>query len=224
MTKERAILALLAVLLLACVARDQLRPKPDPVAPLRTDQMIAVLQDSGWVVVTAKQAGNLAWKVTDLERDTTTLGRKVRELARQATIAGAQIRALSELHASAADTMLVPAVAHNNAETMPLLSDSLTAAFDDGVFSGRVAYFPRPSQFSVLVQAQIALETAITQGADGRVLFSAVPSDPRVKLALEGAVWSPPPPVRVCTWTQRGRAALVGGGLTELGRVFLLHR
>ena len=215
---KRALLVLAAVIVVGLIAARALHvEQPDPVAPLRTDHMIETLRDEGWTVVTAEEYGEMKWSIADLETDTSTLRRKVRELLQAAQIAGAEVRAVTEMRAEAETALRLSGEAHSDTlmrlerqyADVPRVADSVTATFDDGVFSGRVAYFPRSTELGLLVGARIDAALAGTEGADGRVLFSAVPSDPRVRISLDRAQWSPPEPVRVCPIMHQARAGVV---------------
>lgn len=211
----------------ACVAvlglcRGTHKAIPDPGAPMRTDRMIEALRDSGWVVLPAEKVGEVGWKVSDLEADTARLGRQVRTLKQEAAAAGAQVRVLTGLYAQTRADMELHAEAHMDT-TAQVGADSLTSTFGDGVFSGRIAFYPRKEAFHLQVVAEIAAALAVTEAPDGRVLFSAAPKDPRVTLRLDQAQWVPPAPVRACTLGQTARAAAVGGLAVQLGRALLVR-
>jgi hypothetical protein len=154
------------------------------------------------------------------------LAGRVKQLLEEAKLAGAKVRALTELQVEASTSLTLQA---EQPDTLMRLSrdplyasvarglvDSVFARFDDGVFAGRVAYFPMRGQFGLDFRAQFAAALAITDQPDGSVLFAAVPSDPRIRLTLTNSIWVPPPSADVCTWGQRGKAAVVGSLATLL--------
>lgn len=215
-------IALLSLAVIACMFRGG-QKKPAPDAKPRTDQMIQALKDDGWTVVTAEEYGNMQWAIADLETDTSTLHGKVRELIQTAKVAGGEVRAVAEFSAQAESALRLSAEAHGDTlltlehdptyAEMHRQPDSLVADFDDGVFSGRVAYFPAPEEFSLLVRAQIDAALGITSAADGRTIFSVIPNDPRVRINLDRALYSSPPPVNVCSFGQRAKAGAIGSVL-----------
>ncbi len=236
MTFERkALLIVSALLVLTITTRGCGRkdPVPHDVAVARTDQMIAILQDSGWVVQTAATASDLTSRLSKLEGDTTRLARQMRALAEQAQIAGAEVRGMAELRAEASTSLQLQAEQYGDsllrlsrdptyAGVARGLVDSVTAHFDDGVFAGRVSYYPYRSQFGLDFLARFGAALAITNQPDGRVLFAAIANDPRIKLTLENPLWSPPPPMQVCSIGTRLRWGL--GGIVAKGLFDLVPR
>lgn len=228
MKHERAALLITSAISLGCILSDlfgRSRPEPDPAAVPRTEEFIARIQEDGWVVLSGEQHGTLLWQVADLEADTSRLAGKVRDLLRAAEIAGAEVRALTEFRAQAEAALRLSGEAHAaRPDTLMRLEypgyaglhgtpDSITAVFDEGVFSGRVAFFPHPNEFSLLLRARISAAIAITDAPDGRVLFSVVPEDPRVRVTLANAHWAPPPPVQQCSLGTRLRWGISGIGV-----------
>lgn len=192
---------------------------PDPAAPMRTDQMIAALKDSGFVVLQAETHGNLLWRLADLERDTSGLHVRIRGLSHELELAGAQVRSYTEVEANAHSTLDLPAERHQDTTAHAAQPDSATTTFDDGVFSGRLAYFPLRDAFRLDVAARFEAAIAFAQGADGRVLATAVPSDSRVQLTLRNAMYQPPPAPARCTIGQRLETGLIAVGAWEGGKL-----
>ena len=226
MRHERVALLVATGLVVILLARDGCRGKPpvDPAAPARTDAMIQALRDEGWTVMEAAVVSDLIKHAASLEQDTAKLHRALAKLAQEAFVAGAELHAVAELHAEAATALRLAGVEHGDTlrrltrgDTAayagllpPFMPDSITAEFDDGVFSGAVGFLPRENEFRLGIRARIAAALAIVEGADGRVLFSAVPSDERVTLSIQGASWQPPAPVQHCSLGTRIRWGLGG--------------
>ena len=223
MKAERVALLVTTGLLIIILVRDGCSGEPpvDPAAGLRTDVMIERLEADGWKVVEAEAQGDLIATLAALEGDTARLGQRVAEMARQAFVAGAELRAVTQLQAKAEAQLRLEGEVHG-ADTVHLPyqgPDSVTSTFDDGLFSGRVSYFPAPAEFGLELRARIAAVLAITEAADGRTLFSAVASDPRAVVTLSGASYQPPDPVQVCSLGQKVRGGTLSIAGWEIGKL-----
>ena len=231
MNPERLALLVATGTVMVLLVRDGCRGKPpvDPAAGLRTDVMIERLEADGWEVVEAEAQSDLIATLAALEGDTARLNRRVAEMARQAFVAGAELRAVTELQLQAETALRLAGEVHETAETLPgpetasggdnATPDSVTSTFGDGVFSGRVSYFPAPSEFGLELRARIAAALVITEAADGRTLFSAAPSDPRVNLQLQASSWQPPAPLQVCSLGQKVRGGTLSIAGWEIGKL-----
>jgi len=212
-----AALALVAVL-------GWLREPDVPKQPFeeeRTEELIRQLAAQGWSVARAEDVGDLTGALLAARDSTDTLSVLYADAARQASLLGGRVASLTELLAQAEANIEQGA----QRDTVYVGGQSRERAFvdfNDGVFSGRVAYLFAPADsFSLHLRARIEAALTMTEAPDGTMLFSARSTDPRVALSVGSAQWSPPPPLRVCSWRTRGRWTALGGFLGVLGGMWV---
>lgn len=212
-----ALLALVAVL-------GWLRePKPpeQPFEEERTEELIRQLADQGWAVTRAEAVGDLTGALLAARDSTDALSVLYADAARQASLLGGRVASLTELLAEA-EANLAGAAQRDTVYVEGEQRERAFINFDDGVFAGRVAYLFAPvDSFSVELRARIEAALTMTEAPDGTMLFAATSADPRVRLSLGSASWSPPAPVQVCSWRTRGRWTAFGGFLGVLGGMWI---
>lgn len=200
-------------------------PKPDPAAPLRTEEMIRRLQGSGWVVAEATEQKNLVHALQQARDSTDWYRERAADLGRQAELAGAHVDAVAEMRAQAETALRLSGEAFvdstlNRPPSEPQVRvDSVATPFSDGVFSGRVAFYPPRDTFFLSLRADVRAALAVTTTADRRLLFSAVPEDPRVSVSFARAEYELPPPVLRCplgTRVRWGGMGVLAGGVAAL--------
>lgn len=219
MKLERLILVALALWLALELARDHFDGATDSaIAAMRTDSLISTLEERGWAVETAQEVTAREMMILDLVDDTTRLARELAHALEDARMAGAEVRAVGELVASATAALQLQGQAFgpDTVYAPELLPDSIIYEVRDSTFGGRFSVAPRlpgwplTGNLSALIRGVIT----VTEAGDGRVIFAAIASDPRVALAFQSAYWTPPASTVRCSLEQRAVSAALGSLLT----------
>jgi hypothetical protein len=220
-------LALLLVLS-TCGSRRALDARDARVDSLRTETLTARAAAMGWETRLASATEDLELRLQELGDSTALLAREKAELAREVEELGGRLATMVDLYASLAGTIEThDAVVHSSDSAHTGESvyspvnkvDSVTAAIDDGLLSGRMAFVP-PSTLDLDYSVRLALALGIIEAADGRLLATARAEDPRVALTFGEVYWSPPAPVNYCGimtrigWGLGGAGIGFGAGLT----------
>ncbi|KKN45125.1 hypothetical protein LCGC14_0686270 [marine sediment metagenome] len=92
------------------------------------------------------------------------------------------------------------------------LPDSITSPYDDGLLSGRIAFYPPVTEFGLEYTAQIRGTLVTAELPDGRwSVFAAAEDTARVRFDLPRVFIDPADPVAYCSIVQRGRWGGLGG-------------
>lgn len=182
---------------------------------LRTEELNARLDAQGWQTTFADETRELEARI-QAERDRVALlVEEKAALAREVEILGGRLVALGDLYAAAQARIIALGEAHGtNAQP-----DSVVAELDDGLLSGRVAYFPPLSTFDLMYNVDLGISVVVAEAPDGRGLISLLPEDSRVNLSYGEVLYQRPEPVPYCSLSEKGKYAAVGAGLLQLLRI-----
>lgn len=188
------------------------------VRVLRTELLAVRLDSAQWATRLVESTEGLEERLQFSRDSTVLLSSEKADLAREVEALGGRILVLADMYAEARGQLEAAATTHESVgNTTEIITDSITAPFDDGLLRGRVAYFPAPSHFSVQYTAHIALALGMIDTPDGRMLLSARAPDSRVALSYGEVLFQRPEPIRVCSLGQKAGAGLkVYGALRTL--------
>lgn len=200
-----------AVLFLAsmCGGASMVKARDQRVDSLRTETLAARASAQGWEVRFGSEVARgetLAGWLQEARDSTALLASQKAELAAEVELLGGRILTLTDLYASVVGQVEAhDATVHTSAlEDAAPQVDSVTAPVDDGLLTGRLAYFP-PASLSLEYSVELALALGWTVGADGRALATAMASDPRVRLRVGEAWYQPPAPIAHCSFGTRAK-------------------
>jgi hypothetical protein len=179
------------------------------VARLRTEALEAGAREDGWATALAEAQEDLVESARRAADSTDALSLHIADLLEQVQLLDGEVQSVTEFAANLSSQLQASAQVHGPEEE----ADSITAAIDDGLLSGRVAYFPKSTLFDLLYSAKIRAALVQSIAPDGRLLVAAQAEDPRVQLEIEALEFQAPEPIRACTLGQRASAFSVGGGI-----------
>lgn len=204
------IAGVLAVALLASVGLRR-KPQEDPrVLQLRTELLAARAEAQGWRQQLVEGRQGLEEQLQSSRDSVGLLRGEKAALAREVEALGGRIQILADMYVEARGQLETRATVHGTAP------DSVTAPLDDGLLSGRVAYFPVRSAFDIQYVARLGLVLGAIGTPDGRALLVARSPDPRVELEYGAVFYQPPAPLRVCSVGERARWGGFGLGFGVL--------
>jgi len=198
--------------MVAFLALDGDAAEPDPNAELKTEELIERTRAAGFFVFEADPTEGVQDVIDGLEADTGRIATALREQVRQTQLLEGANRGLVVAHADALAVIedLQGQVDSLNAQGDPV---SVTAQIEDPTFGGWLRFLYETQRFDAELTAEVPFALTMTEAADGRMLFSMVPEDPRVVATVNQGAWTPPPPVHQCTFRQQAKAGAVGGGI-----------
>lgn len=202
---------ILAIALLAAVGLRRGPPEGPRVQELRTELLAARAEAQGWRQTLVEARQGLEAQLQSSRDSVGLLRGEKAALAREVEALGGRIVVLADMYAEVRGQLEAGATVHG---TTP---DSVTAPVDDGLLSGRVAYFPTRSTFALDYVARLALVLGVVDAPDGRAMLVARSPDPRVALQYGSVFYQPPEPIRVCTVGQRLEWGAWGTGLGFVG-------
>jgi hypothetical protein len=216
----------LAVLLLVshCSGRRALAERDARVDSLRTDLLVAGVDSAGWEVRLVGATEGLEAQLQELGDSTALLATEKAALALEVESLGGQLRVVADMYASLAGSIeahdaTVHTSARDGESTVDVpYPDSVTAPIDDGLLSGRLAFFP-PSALDLQYRVELALALGWIEAADGRALVTARAEHPNVTLRYGEVFYQPPSPVEFCSFGTKATWAGIGGGVAELVRL-----
>lgn len=137
-----------------------------------------------------------------LEDRTATLIETVEDLqGRVATATQVSVDLIAALDSEQAETFV------NEQEAV----DSIAAPYDDGLLSGRIAFYPPVQRFSLEYMAQIRGSLVTAELPDGRWSVMAMAEDTaRVSFTVPSVFIDLADPVPYCSFVQKGKWGLIG--------------
>lgn len=92
------------------------------------------------------------------------------------------------------------------------LPDSITAPYDDGLLSGRIAFYPPVTEFGLEYTAQIRGTLVTAELPDGRwSVFATAEDTARVRFSVPRVFIDPADPVPYCSFMAKGKWGGLGG-------------
>lgn len=201
-----------------CEIRE-LRADSERADSLRTVVLAERAAAQGWRTQLVTATADLETRLHEAEGRGALLEAEKAELAREIETLGGRLAIMTDLYADARGQIVAHADVHGSNETAP---DSITAPVDDGLLSGRVAYFPAPQTIDLSYHLSLGLTVAVSEAPDGRGLVTVMPERPDlVTLSYGETLYQRPEPVRICSLGQRAETAGWAVGLWELGKAGL---
>ena len=174
---------------------------------IRSDSLIAQLQQRGYEVREAKAYRDLLAYLKEMEDSTSLLNKSRAELAQKVEVLGGQVRAAANLRARV-DTVL-QLVGEEHADSVGG-ADSVTWAYRDSTFALDATYRP-PDTLAVALGARVAIALAWIETPDRRLIATAHPTDSRVQIELSEVAYQLPEVRGACDfWCRRGLEARGG--------------
>lgn len=207
----------LAVALLAVLSLPR-KPQEDPrVLRMRTELLAARAEAQGWRQTLVEATGDLEEQLLATRDSMGLLQEEKAALAQEVEALGGRIQVLADMYADVRGQLTAAATVHGPGES----PDSVTARLDDGLLTGRVAYFPLPRTFDLEYVARLGLVLGVIEAPDGRALLTARSPDERVDLEYGATYYQRPEPIRVCSLSQRLTWGGYGAGVGLLGGLVL---
>ena len=180
---------------------------------LASNEILRRAADSlGWEVRIGSMTDNLSNDLLqmsdsagDLKDRTAALIRSVEDLQGRITVA-------TEVNVNLASALTTETERSRTfigeGETQP---DSVTSPYDDGLLSGRIAFFPPDTTFALSYTAQVRGSLVTADLPDGRVSVMAMAEDTaRVRFILPMVFVNPPDPISFCGLVPKVKSGLVG--------------
>lgn len=172
-----------------------------------------------------RAADSLRWQV-QVATISNDLGRELASMSDSAgSLAGRTVELIAEVEslegrvqqATAVSVSLIAALRTDSAraevfaETPDALPDSITAPYDDGLLSGRIAFYPPVREFGLEYTAMIRGSLVTAELPDGRwSVFAAAEDSARVTFSVPSVFIDPEDPIPYCSIIQRGKWGLFG--------------
>lgn len=198
----------------------QLEDRDARVDSLRTVALEAATAAMGWETRLVSATDGLERRLQEAVDSSDVLELANAELAREVEELGGELRAVATMYAELAGSIEVhDATVHVSAPGAA--PDSVTAAVDDGLLSGRLVYRPPATLAIDPYRVELALALGWIEAPDGRALLTARAANPRVRLSFGDVYYQPPAPVEFCGFGAQLKAGAIGGGAAELLRLLL---
>lgn len=197
----------------------------------RADSLRAVVLEEraaaqGWRTQLVQATSGLEAQLMEARDREALLVDEKAELAREIQALGGRLAIMTDLYADARGQIIAHADVHGDSSsdrwTPESVPDSITAPVDDGLLSGRLAYFPAPQAFDLQYAISLGLTVAVSEAPDGRGFVTVMPERPDlVSLSYGEVLYQRPEPVQVCSLGQRAETAGWAVGIWELGKLGL---
>ena len=183
---------------------------------LASNEIIRRAADSlRWDVQLATVTGNLS---RDLERaagDNDSLTVRTLELVASIESLEGRVQQATDVSVSLIAALRTDSL---NAEIFvsapDAVPDSITAPYDDGLLSGRIAFYPPVTEFGLEYTAQIRGSLVTAELPDGRwSVFAAAEDTARVRFNVPQVFIQPADPIQYCGVMTKGRWGLIGAGI-----------
>lgn len=168
-----------------------------------------------WETQVATVTDNLQGELRGLSSENGDLADRTLELVREIESLEGRVATATEVNVNLMNALRTDAVTFASTDTAEALPDSIAAPYDDGLLSGRIAYYPPVSQFGLEYGLDIALSMVSTELPDGRWSVMARAEDGRVNLTIPQMFVKPAPPAQYCSVMTRGKWG-AGGYLLRL--------
>lgn len=168
---------------------------------LRWEVQVATISDDlgDRLRAASDSAGSLEDRTADLIAEVESLEGRVQQATEVSVSLIAALRtdsARAEVFASAPDA----------------LPDSITSPYDDGLLSGRIAFYPPVTEFSLEYTARVRGTLVTAELPDGRwSVFAAAEDTARVRFDLPRVFIDPADPVPYCSFVAKGKWGGLGG-------------
>ena len=164
------------------------RREQEALAELQTEKAVLVAEKLEWGTAQAEGQRDLLGKIQDMQADSGSMAAEIQELTGELAALNVRLISVTEVEATTEGRISTAGTEHRDAvavdSEVEIPADSVTAPLDDGILSGRVAYFPAPQTFDLIYSARIGGTLIHSRTPDGRLLVTAKADDERVTFRI----------------------------------------